>query len=90
MMEFFIVYIDVVRPFAETSPPEPNDKIFLRADGEPDKRLGDTVSIYFKHQHDKNYCTTTIRAVIQTRAITLHDQGKINVSLIYSCVICMS
>ena len=57
MMEFFIVYIDVVRPFAETSPPEPNDKIFLRADGDPDKRLGDCISKYFKHQHDKlNHC----------------------------------
>ena len=82
MMEFIIHYIDVVRPFAETSSPEPNDKIFLRADGKPDKRLGDTVPIYFKQQHGKIYYTTTLRAVVQTRALELHDEGKINVSLI--------
>ena len=81
-MEFFVVYIDVVRPFAETSCPEPNDKLFLRADGEPDKRLGDCVTKYFRHQHDKNYTCTIARAVVQTRAITLHEEGKINVSLI--------
>jgi hypothetical protein len=88
MMEFFIIYIDIVRPLAETASPEPNDKIFLRADGEPDKRLGDTVRIYFRQQHGKSYTSTTCRGTVQTRAITLHDQGKINVSLFCSYVTC--
>lgn len=79
MEEFLKIYVEVVRPFAETSNPRADDNIFIRVNGMPDDRLGQRFIKFFARD-GKRYCTTTARSVQEIRSVDLLASGQITVS----------
>ena len=72
------IYIKVVRPYAEKSHPQPDDKLFLTPDGNPNLRLGRVVTDFFASR-GKRYSSTTIRKIIETRADEFERKNLISV-----------
>ena len=79
MIPYLRIYRDVVRPFAARRAPQPADKLFITASGEPNNRLGRAVQEFFKSR-DLLMSTTTIRSIVETRADELFSRDLISVS----------
>ena len=73
------IYRDVVRPFAARGPPLPHEKVFLTALGVEDPRLGRKVTQFFEAE-GLHISSTTIRAIVETRADNLFAKDLISVS----------
>jgi hypothetical protein len=71
-----------VRPFVETSAPQPTDKLFLTPKGCPNTRLGRVVTDFFAAR-GKKISVTTIRKLIETRANEFLKKNIISVCLPY-------
>ena len=81
MAPLFKLYIENVRPTVAKRAPKATDSIFICSDGKPDTRLGEKVTKFFRRWFNKQYSSTMIRAVIETRAEDLKEQNWITVSL---------
>ena len=69
-----------MRPFAETSAPQPTDKLFLTPKGLANTRLGRVITDFFAAR-GKKISSTTIRKLIETRANELEKKNIISVCL---------